>query len=76
MGTLSREYAQVSFRGEVSRCLRGLWLDPFVGTPFPAVFGRSLTVTLLARRSRHFAGTRYKKRGLSAEGKVGRSIPL
>ena len=35
-----------------------------------AVFGRTLTVTLLSRRSRHFAGTRYKKRGLNDQGKV------
>jgi len=36
----------------------------------PAVFGRPLTLTLLARRSRHFAGTRFKKRGISDQGKV------
>lgn len=36
-----------------------------------AVFGRPLTLTLLARRSRHFAGTRFKKRGISDQGKVG-----
>jgi hypothetical protein len=36
----------------------------------PAVLGRPLTLTLLARRSRHFAGTRFKKRGLNNQGKV------
>lgn len=35
-----------------------------------AVLGRPLTLTLLARRSRHFAGTRYKKRGINGQGKV------
>ena len=32
-----------------------------------AVFGKALTVTLVARRSRHFAGTRYQKRGVNHE---------
>jgi len=34
------------------------------------VFGRPITLTLLARRSRHFAGTRFKKRGINDQGKV------
>ena len=33
-------------------------------------YGRTLNLTLLARRSRHFAGTRYRKRGVSDCGKV------
>lgn len=35
-----------------------------------SVLGARLTLTLLARRSRHFAGTRFKKRGLNDLGKV------
>lgn len=38
------------------------------------VFGAILTMTLLARRSRHFAGTRFKKRGLSEAGYVANEV--
>ena len=37
-------------------------------------YGRSLNVILLARRSRHFAGTRYRKRGVSEQGKVANDV--
>lgn len=37
-------------------------------------FGRSLNLILLARRSRHFAGTRYLKRGVSDSGKVANDV--
>ncbi|KAL3913772.1 MAG: hypothetical protein SGILL_006361, partial [Bacillariaceae sp.] len=37
-------------------------------------YGRSLNVILLARRSRHFAGTRYLKRGVSEQGKVANDV--
>jgi phosphatidylinositol 3,5-bisphosphate 5-phosphatase len=37
-------------------------------------YGRTLNVILLARRSRHFAGTRYLKRGVSEEGKVANDV--
>lgn len=30
-----------------------------------SVFGRSVVVTLIARRSRHFAGARFLKRGVN-----------
>eukprot|EP00478_Filoreta_tenera_P001622 GABV01001655.1.p1 GENE.GABV01001655.1~~GABV01001655.1.p1 ORF type:complete len:165 (+),score=42.41 GABV01001655.1:338-832(+) len=33
-----------------------------------SVFGRSVTVTLISRRSRQFAGTRYLKRGINDYG--------
>jgi hypothetical protein len=39
-----------------------------------SVFGRALTLTLLARRSRHFAGTRFRKRGLSSQGFVANEV--
>ena len=41
-----------------------------------ALFGRSLVVTLIARRSRHFAGTRYLKRGASDTGAVANDVEL
>jgi hypothetical protein len=37
-------------------------------------FGRSLNLIILARRSRHFAGTRYLKRGVSDSGKVANDV--
>lgn len=38
------------------------------------MFGRQLTITLVARRSRHFAGTRYRKRGLNDRGNVANEV--
>jgi len=35
-----------------------------------SMLGRGLTLTLIARRSRQFAGTRYRKRGISEDGDV------
>jgi len=37
-------------------------------------YGRSLSLCLLSRRSRHFAGTRYLKRGVSDKGKVANDV--
>ena len=37
-------------------------------------YGRSLNMVLVARRSRHFAGTRYLKRGVSEQGKVANDV--
>jgi hypothetical protein len=37
-------------------------------------YGRSLNIILIARRSRHFAGTRYLKRGVSEQGKVANDV--
>jgi len=37
-------------------------------------YGRSLNLVLMARRSRHFAGTRYLKRGVSDRGKVANDV--
>jgi hypothetical protein len=37
-------------------------------------YGRSLDLILIARRSRHFAGTRYLKRGVSEQGKVANDV--
>lgn len=33
-------------------------------------------VTLIARRSRHFAGTRYRKRGVSDAGRVANEVEV
>ncbi|CAB1096112.1 unnamed protein product [Ectocarpus sp. CCAP 1310/34] len=38
--------------------------------------GRMLNITVIARRSRHFAGTRYLKRGVSDTGKVANDVEV
>ncbi|DAZ98090.1 TPA: hypothetical protein N0F65_005252, partial [Lagenidium giganteum] len=39
-----------------------------------SVFGRLISIILLARRSRHFAGTRYLKRGVADTGKAANDV--
>ncbi|GMF20377.1 unnamed protein product [Phytophthora fragariaefolia] len=39
-----------------------------------SVFGRLVSIVLLARRSRHFAGTRYLKRGVADTGKAANDV--
>lgn len=50
------------------------WVLPVIQGSFQQrrfnIFGRELDVILLARRSRHYAGTRYLKRGVNVHGKV------
>ncbi|GAB4817891.1 hypothetical protein N2152v2_004937 [Parachlorella kessleri] len=41
-----------------------------------ALFGRTLTLTLVARRSRQFAGTRYRKRGVNDAGFVANDVEV
>ncbi|GAB2268953.1 hypothetical protein Dimus_003891 [Dionaea muscipula] len=37
-------------------------------------FGRNFNVTLIARRSRHYAGTRYLKRGVNKKGRAANDV--
>lgn len=37
-------------------------------------FGWTFSVALVARRSRFYAGTRYRKRGLNVDGQVGNDV--
>lgn len=39
-----------------------------------SVFGRSIVVTLIARRSRYFAGARFLKRGVNDKGFVANDV--
>ncbi|KAG6547526.1 hypothetical protein Mapa_010974 [Marchantia paleacea] len=39
-----------------------------------SIFGRIFVITLISRRSRHFAGTRYLKRGVNDKGKVANDV--
>ncbi len=54
------------------------WILPIINGAFIQRklhdYGKILNLTLLARRSRHFAGTRYLKRGISDVGKVANDV--
>ncbi|KAK6944687.1 SAC domain [Dillenia turbinata] len=39
-----------------------------------SIFGRDFKLTLIARRSRHYAGTRYLKRGINEKGRVANDV--
>ena len=39
-----------------------------------AVSAKTLTMTLIARRSKYFAGTRYRKRGTNDQGHVANDV--
>jgi hypothetical protein len=39
-----------------------------------SIFGRIFVITLIGRRSRHFAGTRYLKRGVNYKGRVANDV--
>eukprot|EP00850_Spirogloea_muscicola_P023326 SM000347S13000 [mRNA] locus=s347:78024:83650:- [translate_table: standard] len=41
-----------------------------------SIFGRVLVLTLISRRSRHFAGTRYLKRGVNDKGRVANDVEV
>jgi hypothetical protein len=71
--TLSK--TDVTLTGTAHACCAGVAVAA-LSYPCPQVqvFGRQLTMTLVARRSRHFAGTRYRKRGISAQGFVANEV--
>ncbi|KAI9106321.1 SacI homology domain-containing protein [Phlyctochytrium arcticum] len=58
--------------------LRSDWVLPvihgFVDQSKISVFGRSIYVTLIARRSRYFAGARFLKRGVNDHGYVANDV--
>lgn len=55
-----------------------MWLVPLVHGFFQqstlSLFGRIFSITLISRRSRFFAGTRYHKRGVSESGYVANEV--
>jgi hypothetical protein len=67
---------------ELEECTNSLtshqWLLPIIHGAFAQRklndYGRTLNLILIARRSRHFAGTRYLKRGVSEQGKVANDV--
>ena len=54
------------------------WVTPVIHGFFHqvdlSIFGRRLSLALVARRSRHFAGTRFLKRGVNALGQVANEV--
>ncbi|KAH0579741.1 hypothetical protein H2248_002578 [Termitomyces sp. 'cryptogamus'] len=67
-----------TFAGQDIPRLSPPWLLPLVHGHVDqaklTVLGRVIFVTLIARRSRHFAGARYLKRGVNAEGNVANEV--
>ncbi|XP_076882515.1 phosphatidylinositol-3-phosphatase SAC1-like [Bidens hawaiensis] len=61
-----------------SRCHNTIWTIPLVHGNFKqvrlSVFGRDFSIALLSKRSRHFAGTRYLKRGVNDRGRVANDV--
>ncbi|OMO94680.1 hypothetical protein CCACVL1_05882 [Corchorus capsularis] len=61
-----------------SRCSNNIWTIALVHGHFKqtrlSIFGRDFSVTLVSRRSRHFAGTRYLKRGVNDRGRVANDV--
>lgn len=60
-----------SITGDMGSCY---WILPIIHGSYEqrrfSIFGKTLDMILIARRSRHYAGTRYLKRGTSVHGKV------
>ncbi|CAN1293783.1 Phosphatidylinositol-3-phosphatase SAC1 [Linum perenne] len=60
------------------RCGNTIWTIALVHGNFKqtrlSIFGRDFSVSLISRRSRHFAGTRYLKRGLNDWGRVANDV--
>lgn len=61
-----------------SRCKNTIWTIALVHGNFKqvrlSIFGRDFSVALVSRRSRHFAGTRYLKRGVNDHGRVANDV--
>ncbi|TYZ61323.1 hypothetical protein PybrP1_010363 [[Pythium] brassicae (nom. inval.)] len=70
---LTRELSQVLSAGAAADLVVPMVLGSYEQRKC-SVFGRLISVILLARRSRHFAGTRYLKRGVADTGKVANDV--
>ncbi|EPQ55803.1 hypothetical protein GLOTRDRAFT_138581 [Gloeophyllum trabeum ATCC 11539] len=67
-----------AFEGRDRPSLKAHWLLPLIHGHVDqaklTVLGRVVYVTLIARRSRHYAGARYLKRGVNDEGNVANEV--
>ncbi|XP_055835932.1 phosphatidylinositol-3-phosphatase SAC1 [Solanum dulcamara] len=61
-----------------ARCKNTMWTIALVHGHFKqtrlSIFGKDFSVSLVSRRSRHFAGTRYLKRGVNDHGRVANDV--
>jgi len=66
------------FEGCLSSMTSYHWIMPIIHGAYiqktVTDYGRCLNIALIARRSRHFAGTRYLKRGVSEQGKCANDV--
>lgn len=57
---------------------KSLWILPLIHGYYRqekySIYGKPLSIALIARRSRYFAGTRFLKRGISEEGHVANEV--
>ena len=71
-------YYQTRVLESITNSDSGYWVLPLTFGSFlqrkVEVGGRGMNVILVARRSRHFAGTRYLKRGVSDCGRVANDV--
>ncbi|KIK53298.1 hypothetical protein GYMLUDRAFT_49476 [Collybiopsis luxurians FD-317 M1] len=71
-------YHMITFPFREDEPIKTHWLLPLVHGHVDqaklTVLGRVIFVTLIARRSRHFAGARYLKRGVNGEGNVANEV--
>jgi hypothetical protein len=65
-GRRLRPKGLVFYRGQENLCDQ--WFPVF------SIYGRAIHVTLIARRSNRYAGTRFLKRGANMEGHVGNEV--
>ncbi|CDR94304.1 Sac domain-containing inositol phosphatase 3, putative [Babesia bigemina] len=68
----AKNFAEHFGRDSVGLCLTVI--HGFFGQTNVCLSGRILAVHLIARRSRFYAGTRYKKRGISSDGHVANDV--
>ncbi|KAK1936431.1 putative Sac domain-containing inositol phosphatase 3 [Babesia divergens] len=60
--------------GREAECLCLRVIHGYLGQATICLSGRSLVLHLIARRSRFYAGTRYRKRGITADGHVANDV--
>ncbi|XP_069830928.1 polyphosphoinositide phosphatase isoform X1 [Dendropsophus ebraccatus] len=81
-GICSEPYIKYVWNGELLKCIKDIvhrdWLlyiiHGFCGQSKLLIYGRPVYVTLMARRSSKFAGTRFLKRGANCEGDVANEV--
>ncbi|KAG8918396.1 phosphatidylinositol-3,5-bisphosphate 5-phosphatase [Tulasnella sp. 418] len=75
---LSAAFSKRGQTDDETASLKSHWVLPLVYGHIDQaklnVLGRTIFVTLIARRSRHFAGARYLKRGVNEEGNVANEV--